>query len=45
MGDKQATSPKDRFLTVYGRKPVLEALRDPALDVDKVIMADTVRGP
>jgi 23S rRNA (guanosine2251-2'-O)-methyltransferase len=45
VGDKQATSPKDRFLTVYGRKPVLEALRDPALDVDKVIMADTVRGP
>ncbi len=37
-------SPKDRFLTVYGRKPVLEALADPTLDVDKVILADTVRG-
>jgi 23S rRNA (guanosine2251-2'-O)-methyltransferase len=37
-------SPKDRFLTVYGRKPVLEALGDPTLDVDKVILADTVRG-
>ncbi|MBP2178677.1 TrmH family RNA methyltransferase [Amycolatopsis magusensis] len=40
-----AVSPKDRFLTVYGRKPVLEALADPALDVDKVILADTARGP
>ncbi|MEY7972730.1 TrmH family RNA methyltransferase [Saccharomonospora xinjiangensis] len=45
MGDKQATSPKDRFLTVYGRKPVLEVLDDPALDIDKVIVADTARGP
>lgn len=41
---EQAVSPKDRFLTVYGRKPVLEALADPTLDVDKVILADTVRG-
>ncbi|WP_216209390.1 TrmH family RNA methyltransferase [Amycolatopsis aidingensis] len=41
----QAVSPKDRFLTVYGRKPVLEALGDPGLDVDKVILADSVRGP
>jgi 23S rRNA (guanosine2251-2'-O)-methyltransferase len=36
------------FITVYGRKPVLEALSDPALAIDKVIMAarahgDTVR--
>lgn len=38
------TSPKDRFVTVYGRKPVLEALADPDLQVDKVILADTVRG-
>ncbi|HKN97345.1 MAG TPA: RNA methyltransferase [Pseudonocardiaceae bacterium] len=37
-------SPKDRFVTVYGRKPVLEALADPALTVDKVILADTARG-
>ncbi|OQO92370.1 TrmH family RNA methyltransferase [Saccharomonospora piscinae] len=44
MGDKQATSPKDRFLTVYGRKPVLEALSDPSLDVDKVIVAESARG-
>ncbi|WP_199432458.1 TrmH family RNA methyltransferase [Qaidamihabitans albus] len=46
MGDDdRAVSPKDRFLTVYGRKPVLEALTDPGLDVDKVILADTARGP
>ncbi|SFP33895.1 23S rRNA (guanosine2251-2'-O)-methyltransferase [Amycolatopsis arida] len=38
-------SPKDRFLTVYGRKPVLEALVDPGLTVDKVVLADTARGP
>lgn len=39
------TSPKDRFITVYGRKPVLEALGDPELVVDKVILADNARGP
>jgi 23S rRNA (guanosine2251-2'-O)-methyltransferase len=32
-------SPKDRFVTVFGRKPVLEALRDERLDVDKVVVA------
>lgn len=37
-------SPKDRFLTVYGRKPVLEALADTSLDIDKVIIADSARG-
>jgi 23S rRNA (guanosine2251-2'-O)-methyltransferase len=48
VGDESsagAVSPKDRFLTVYGRKPVLEALDDPSLEVDKVILADTARGP
>jgi len=30
---------------VYGRKPVLEVLADPELTVDKVILADTARGP
>ncbi|NKQ59275.1 RNA methyltransferase [Amycolatopsis sp. K13G38] len=44
MHETDAVSPKDRFLTVYGRKPVLEALDDPDLRVDKVILADTVRG-
>lgn len=37
-------SPKDTFITVYGRKPVLEALSDPALTVDKVITSDTAHG-
>ncbi|AHI01239.1 hypothetical protein KALB_7881 [Kutzneria albida DSM 43870] len=38
-------SPKDRFVTVYGRKPVLEALCDLRLEVDKVVLADSARGP
>jgi 23S rRNA (guanosine2251-2'-O)-methyltransferase len=38
-------SPKDAFITVYGRKPVLEALGDPALSVDKVVLAEGTSGP
>jgi 23S rRNA (guanosine2251-2'-O)-methyltransferase len=38
-------SPKDRFVTVYGRKPVMEALADDTLVVDKVVLADNARGP
>jgi 23S rRNA (guanosine2251-2'-O)-methyltransferase len=37
-------SPKDRFVTVYGRKPVLEVLADESLAVDKVVLADGARG-
>ncbi|MBV9728521.1 MAG: RNA methyltransferase [Pseudonocardiales bacterium] len=37
-------SPRDVFITVYGRKPVLEALNDPALTIDKVIVAEQSRG-
>lgn len=37
-------SPKDRFVTVYGRKPVLEVLADETLAVDKVMLADGARG-
>jgi 23S rRNA (guanosine2251-2'-O)-methyltransferase len=37
-------SPKDKFVTVYGRKPVLEALDDPRLEVDKVLLAEGARG-
>jgi 23S rRNA (guanosine2251-2'-O)-methyltransferase len=37
-------SPKDTFITVYGRKPVLEALQDGTLRVDKVIMAEGLHG-
>lgn len=39
-----AISPRDIFITVYGRKPVLEALTDPALNVDKVLVAERAHG-
>jgi 23S rRNA (guanosine2251-2'-O)-methyltransferase len=42
---RPATSPKDRFITVYGRNPVLAALTDEALTVDKVLLANGARGP
>ena len=38
-------SPKDRFLTVYGRKPVMEALADRTLTIDKVLLADNAHAP
>jgi 23S rRNA (guanosine2251-2'-O)-methyltransferase len=41
----EGVSPKDRFVTVYGRKPVLEALADRQLTVDKVVLAENARGP
>lgn len=37
--------PRDRFITVYGRKPVLEALETPGVRVDKVFIARNARGP
>lgn len=37
-------SPKDTYVTVYGRKPVQEALDDPDLRVDKVVLAEGVAG-
>ena len=37
--------PRDRYITVYGRKPVLEALEDGAITVDKVLLARGLRGP
>ena len=39
-----ARSPKDTFITVYGRKPVQEALDDVDLRVDKVVLAEDARG-
>jgi 23S rRNA (guanosine2251-2'-O)-methyltransferase len=36
-------SPRDTFITVYGRKPVLEVLADRAVDVDKVVLATGAR--
>ncbi len=44
LGVVDAPSPKDRFVTVFGRKPVLEALADAGLRVDKVVLADNARG-
>ncbi|WP_114452503.1 TrmH family RNA methyltransferase [Halopolyspora algeriensis] len=38
-------SPRDRFVTIYGRKPVLEALADYDLRVDKVVIAEGSSGP
>lgn len=37
-------SPKDRFVTVYGRNPVIEVLDDYSLTVDKVVLAEGARG-
>ncbi|MBC9823474.1 RNA methyltransferase [Terrabacter sp. MAHUQ-38] len=37
-------SPKDRFITVYGRNPVHEVLLDEDLHVDKVVIAEGARG-
>lgn len=37
-------SPRDRFLTVMGRKPVIEALHDRTLQIDKILLSDKARG-
>ena len=44
LGVPEPRSPKDTFITVYGRKPVQEALEDEGLRVDKVILADDGSG-
>jgi 23S rRNA (guanosine2251-2'-O)-methyltransferase len=36
--------PRDRFITVYGRKPVLEVLEDSALSVERVFVARGAKG-
>jgi 23S rRNA (guanosine2251-2'-O)-methyltransferase len=41
-GDRR--SPRDRFITVYGRMPVLEALHDERLAIGKVVLARHVHG-
>jgi 23S rRNA (guanosine2251-2'-O)-methyltransferase len=41
---RPVSSPRDRFITVYGRQPVLEALADDRVRVDKVLLARTARG-
>jgi 23S rRNA (guanosine2251-2'-O)-methyltransferase len=42
---RETDSPKDRFVTVYGFRPVLAALSDERLEVDKVLVAEGTRGP
>lgn len=42
--DMPVAHPRERFLTVYGRMPVLEALRDKSLTIDKVLVAHGSRG-
>lgn len=37
-------SPKDRFITVYGRNPVHEVLLDDGLHIDKVVIAEGAHG-
>lgn len=37
-------SPRDRFVTVYGFRPVLATLEDDTLEVDKVMVADDAGG-
>ncbi|HVM07823.1 MAG TPA: RNA methyltransferase [Acidimicrobiales bacterium] len=39
------SSPRDRYITVFGRRPVLEVLADAELRVAKVLVADNARGP
>jgi len=37
-------SPRDRFLTVMGRKPVIEALHDASLTFDKILISSKAQG-
>jgi 23S rRNA (guanosine2251-2'-O)-methyltransferase len=37
-------SPRDTFVTLYGRQPVLEALADERIEFDKVLISRTARG-
>jgi 23S rRNA (guanosine2251-2'-O)-methyltransferase len=43
-GEARRRSPKDTFITIYGRMPVLEVLQDDSLQVDKLIVADNAQG-
>jgi 23S rRNA (guanosine2251-2'-O)-methyltransferase len=44
MSEKITKHPRDQYITVYGRKPVLEALRDREIEIDKVLVANNVQG-
>ena len=39
-----AKHPRDTFITLYGRKPVLEALSDDSLEISKVLIANNAQG-
>lgn len=39
------THPRDRLITIYGRKPVLSALKDPAVPVERLLLDRRARGP
>ncbi|HEY0689976.1 MAG TPA: RNA methyltransferase, partial [Kribbella sp.] len=41
---EERLSPRDKWITIFGRKPVLEALNDPGLSVAKVVVADNATG-
>ncbi len=43
-GGRPDRSPKDTFITIYGRMPVLEVQQDDSLQVDKLTVADNARG-
>jgi 23S rRNA (guanosine2251-2'-O)-methyltransferase len=40
-----AKHPRDTFITIYGRKPAIEALTDHDLVIDKVVLARDAKGP
>jgi 23S rRNA (guanosine2251-2'-O)-methyltransferase len=42
--NRPTASPRDRYITVYGRKPVFEALQDPSLELAAVMIADNASG-
>jgi 23S rRNA (guanosine2251-2'-O)-methyltransferase len=44
MKTNQTKHPRDKFITVYGRKPVLEALSNPDIIIDKLLIANNARG-
>lgn len=45
MSERGSKHPRDTFITVFGRKPVLEALSIPGLAVDKLLLANDAGGP
>lgn len=44
MNKETSKHPRDSFITIYGRKPVLEALYNLDITIDKVMIADNARG-